>query len=406
MRHIRSWLSRLILTGLFAICISAQGNTTYAEEESAILDFLKDIDFSGFVDTYYSYNFNSPASRGPGRPSTGDPSHGAGTADTANPNTLRSFDQHDNSFTLNNVELIVMKEATEDDPVGFGFVTMYGEQSNFISFVESHGRVDNFQPGGQSFTIQQGFVTYKAPIGNGIDLKMGKFATWIGAELIESVDNPNYSRSLLYQNAIPFTHTGISAGYAFTDKLTVTGFLVNGWDTFVDNNSGKTLGYQIVYDFAENLSVYFNGSHGPEQPSGSAGVARHPKANTSDMRHFFDFILVYSPFDKLKFNLNYDHGTEEEVGHWHGVSLITQYFFTDAVDVAVRGEYFKDSGSRTGFGSTVEAYEGTVTLNVKIRQNLYVRPEVRYDWATSGTTVFNGTRDNQTTAAVSAAYLF
>ncbi|MGR3309204.1 MAG: porin [Candidatus Brocadiales bacterium] len=370
------------------------------------MDFLKGIDFSGFVDTYYGYNFNRPESRG-------------ASAGTDNPNALRSFDVHDNSFTLNNVELIVMKEATEDDPVGFGFVTMYGEQANFVTFVPSHGRVDLAN---NSFTIQQGFVTYKAPIGNGIDIKMGKFATWIGAEFIESVDNPNYSRSLLYQNAIPFTNTGLAVGYDFTDKLTITGFLVNGWDTFVDNNSGKTLGYQIAYDVAENLSVYFNGSHGPEQPSDNAGVAQgFPDANTDSWRHFFDLVIIYSPFDKLKFNLNYDHGTEENVGHWHGVSLISQYFFTDAIDVAVRGEYFKDSGSRTfgGFigdpSTSIEVYEATVTLNVKVRQNLYLRPEVRYDWASGNDKVFASSqdgvgsgigRDDQFTAIIGVAYLF
>jgi hypothetical protein len=404
MRHLSK---RLILAGIFAFCIPVMGNTAFAnDEDSAVLEFLKDIDFSGFVDTYYSYNLNRPDARGPG--------------DGERTNALRSFDVHDNSFTLNNVELRVKKEATEEHPVGFGFTTMYGEQANFITFVDSHNRADNTQDGGQSFTIQEGYVTYKASIGNGIDIKMGKFATWIGAELIESVDNPNYSRSLLYQNAIPFTNTGIAVGYAWTDKLTTTGYIVNGWDTFVDNNTAKTVGYQIAYDVAENLSVYFNASHGAEQESGN-----DYGATSSDLRHFFDLIIAYSPFDKLAFNLNYDHGTEENVGHWRGISLISQYFFTDAVDLAVRGEYFKDSGSRTGMdfdgdglGDTIEVYEVTATLNIKVRKNLYVRPEIRYDWASGDKGVFAGSgsmtsgkpetfgRDNQTTAAIGVAYLF
>lgn len=435
---IHIWLQRLTLVGIFALCMLIQSNATYAEgEESTTMDFLKSISISGFVDTYYSYNFNRPASRG-------------ASAVTPNPNTLRAFDLQDNSFTLNNVELQVVKASTEESPVGFGFVTLYGEQANFLTFVESHGRVDldSFTPGGNSFTIGQGYATYKAPIGKGLDLKMGKFATWIGAELWESVDNPNYSRSFLYQNAIPFTHTGLSASYPFTDKLTITGFFVNGWDTFVDNNSGKTFGYQIAYNLSEKCSIWINASHGPEQPSDVAVVPIRnpgpdgtfstsddiltdrrvfPNANTGDWRHFFDFIFVYSPWDKLKFNLNYDHGTEENVGHWHGVALIVQYFFTDAFDIALRGEYFKDSGSRTlididafdsdgdgeldtnvGF-DTVEAKEFTLTLNYKIRNNLYVRPEVRYDWTNSNQEIFSGgtpSHDNQLTTAIGVAYLF
>ncbi|HHT9125219.1 MAG TPA: porin [Candidatus Brocadiia bacterium] len=408
MRHL--WSQRLMLLGIFAFCITlAMGNVVYAQEEAAApepepvaaeepttLDFLKSISIGGFVDTYYSYNFNRPSSRGPGRSSD------AGTV-FSEANVLRAFDRQDNSFTLSNIELQVVKPSTEESPVGFGFVTLYGEIANFMTFVESHGRVDSFTPGGNSFTVAQGYATYKAPIGKGLDLKMGKFATWIGAELWESVDNPNYSRSYLYNLAIPFTHTGLAATYPFTDKLTISGFLVNGWDTFVDNNTAKTLGYQIAYALSDTCSFWLNGAHGAEQPG-----------NSHDVRHFWDFIWVYSPWDKLKFNFNYDHGTEENVGNWHGLAIIAQYFFTDAFDIAVRGEWFKDSGSRSLGGligsstAAIEVYEVTTTFNIKVRNNLYVRPEFRYDWANGKNAdgVFPGTRDNQTTAAVGVAYIF
>ena len=413
MRHL--WSQRLMLLGVFALCIVlVRGNVIYAEGEEAVpapvaaeeptaMDFLKSISIGGFVDTYYSYNFNKPASRGPGR---------SADATTTFPeaNALRAFDRQDNSFTLSNIELQVVKPSTEESPVGFGFVTLYGEISNFMTFVESHGRVDSFTPGGNSFTVAQGYATYKAPIGKGLDLKMGKFATWIGAELWESVDNPNYSRSYLYNLAIPFTHTGLAASYPFTDKLTITGFLVNGWDTFVDNNTAKTFGSQIAYALSDSCSFWLNTAHGAEQARGlSSNVFG---ATSGDVRHFFDFIWVYSPWDKLKFNFNYDHGTEQSVGHWNGVAIIAQYFFTDAFDIALRGERFKDSGSRSfsdGTGTTtIEVYEVTTTFNIKVRNNLYVRPEFRYDWAVgkSQDIVFPGTRDNQTTAAIGVAYLF
>ena len=63
--------------------------------------------------------------------------------------------------------------------------------------------------------ISQGFVTYKAPIGKGLDFKFGKFCylDWRGT--LESVDNPNFSRSLAYQNVIPFTNTGLAVSYPF-----------------------------------------------------------------------------------------------------------------------------------------------------------------------------------------------
>lgn len=379
-----SWMKRLILAGIFALSIPVVGSAAFADdEESAMMSFLKSIEFGGFVDTYYSYNFNTPRAGGAPR-------------ETEN---VRFFDIQDNSFTLANAELQISKEATEDHRVGFGIVTMFGEIAREIDWNDRPSTGHD-----ATFTIQQGYVTYLAPIGKGLLIKMGRFATWIGYELIESVDNPNYSRSLLFNHTIPFTHSGISASYPFADNVAVTGFLVNGWDNFVDDNTAKTFGYQVAVDVAENLFVALNASHGAEQPG-----------NSHDVRHLWDLVVTYSPMDKVTLGLNYDHGTEENVGNWHGCAIIGQYFFTDAVDVALRGEWLKDSGSRAGglgtiYTGPVELYEVTATINIKVAENLLLRPEVRYDWVAGSDKEFfaedDGADDSQFTAALAAAYIF
>ncbi len=403
-------------------------------EENKTASFLKSIEISGFVDTYYKYNYNTNFNSS-FRGSTPGFARIGGITD------VTAFDREQNSFTLDNVEISVFKASTEKDPIGFGFTTNYGEIAQRLTFVNSQGRGDGLS-GSQDFTVSQGFVTYKAPVGKGIDFKVGKFATWIGAELWESVDNPNYSRSLLYQNAIPFTNTGISAGYPVTDKLTVTGFLVNGWDTFVDNNNGKTGGYQFAYKFTENTSLILNGSHGPEQPKvpGTLIPASAGWTPGDPLRHFWDVIFAFKPIEKTTVNFNADFGTEAHGANlagmalpgivsgstltlpsvtplsvtlprsntgnakWWGASTIVSRDITDSVGVALRGEYFADQdGARMGFlnpagtrGACV--WETTFTTNIKIRQNLMVRPEVRYDHAdepifgnsaTGGTTHFS-----------------
>jgi len=374
------------------------------EEEGQIASFFKSVEVSGFIDTYYSYNYSRPEDR---RGSTAGFVRDAAEADWLD---VRSFDREDNSFTLDNVEISVFKPATEKDPIGFGFTTNYGEIAQRITFVrdDSGTRVDGAD-GSQSFTISQGFVTYKAPIGKGLDFKFGKFATWIGSELWESVDNPNYSRSLLYQNAIPFTNTGLAVSYPLLDKLSATGYLVNGWDTFVDNNNGKTLGYQFNWAIAENTNFIVNGSHGPEQTNIS-----------SNNRHFWDFIFAIKPFEKTAFNLNIDYGTEKdgamfggvnndggahegENGQWWGFAGIINQDITDSFGLALRGEYFDDNdGARLGVNA-LNIWEITLTANIKIRENLLVRPEIRYDDANQE--VFNG-HNGELTTAVGVAYMF
>ena len=102
--------------------------------------------------------------------------------------------------------------------------------------------INAFEPGGTDFlrNIEEGYISYLAPVGKGLQIDFGKFTTPIGAEVIEAKDNWNYSRSLLFALAIPYYHTGLRLTYAPTSKVSVMGLVVNGWNNVVENNSGKT----------------------------------------------------------------------------------------------------------------------------------------------------------------------
>lgn len=386
------------------------------EEEGRLAAFLRGIELTGFVDTYYSYRYSRP--------------------DKVEAGTdkqfleLRAFDTRHNSFAVSNVELSVFKPSTDESPIGFGFVTHFGDIANEVvgPFDDTDELLDD------KFALQQGFVTYRAPIGNGLDFKVGRFATWIGAELIESVDNPNYSRGLLFNNAIPFTHTGIAISYPLLDSLTTTAYLVNGWDGYdQENNSAKSYGYQFDWALGERTQVVINGIHGAERAD-----------SNSDLAHLWDVVLALQPLERTGLILNFDFGTEAgrsagAGGKWWGFSGIITQDITDALGLALRGEYFDDSdGARTGvargagipdsatfiptlppgfdpdgtvgsFGPE-ELYEKglrvwglTFTANIKIRENVLVRPEIRYDRANQD--VYRGHKDDLSTA-MSFAYLF
>src|SRR5436309_1305112 len=76
--------------------------------------------------------------------------------------------------------------------------------------------------------IQQAYISFLAPAGNGLQIDFGKFVTALGNEVIETKDNWNYSRSLLFTLAIPYYHMGMRATYPINDKVSVMGFLGNG----------------------------------------------------------------------------------------------------------------------------------------------------------------------------------
>ena len=78
------------------------------------MTFFKNTELSGFVDTYYSYNLNTPAK----------PCSTVGGV--AIFNCLHNFDVAHNSFSLNLAELALEKKPTADSRGGFRIDLDYG----------------------------------------------------------------------------------------------------------------------------------------------------------------------------------------------------------------------------------------------------------------------------------------
>lgn len=101
------------LGGILCGALTTFAMPVFAETDK-MANFFKSVEISGFVDTYYSYNFSRPGDRRGSTPGF--------TRDEAEGDWLdvRAFDREDNSFTLDNVEIAVFKPSTEKDPIGFG----------------------------------------------------------------------------------------------------------------------------------------------------------------------------------------------------------------------------------------------------------------------------------------------
>ncbi|HEV3029081.1 MAG TPA: outer membrane beta-barrel protein, partial [Planctomycetota bacterium] len=207
--------------------------------------WLKTIKLSAFVDVGYTKNLNDPR--------------------TTLTNPGRMFDTNSNGFLFNMGEVMLEKVASADSPAGIRLKLGMGKDAGFLASTENLGT-------SAQFDIVEGYVEYLAPIANGIDFKVGKMATLAGYEVIESKDNWSYSRSLLFTWAIPLTHTGVRATYAFIDQISLTLGYVNGWNMIADNNNGKTFEGQLNLNPTSWLNVIVNSYYGPElAPSGVVG---------------------------------------------------------------------------------------------------------------------------------------
>jgi hypothetical protein len=130
------------------------------------------------------------------------------------------------------------------DRAGFELRLGYGEDARVFA-AEGTDRDDEFD-------ILEAFVTYA--LSNTLSVKFGKYATLLGAEVIESNDNWNFSLSYLFGFAIPFDHTGIRLTYTPSDMLEFNIGVNNGWDNLSENNSSKTLEFNAVLNLPHGIS--------------------------------------------------------------------------------------------------------------------------------------------------------
>lgn len=329
---------------LLLVWLIAFNMNSIMRAQNSRTDSLKII-ISGSADLYYSKNFAIPANR---------------------INKYRTFDISENQFNLSLAEVVIQKQAS---PIGFRLDLDFGPTTNLVHTID--GIVD------QSWKyLQQAIVTVVLPIGKGLTVYAGKFVTHMGAEVIESQQNINYSRSLLFTHAIPYFHVGICASYPMLNNLSFTGYIFNGWNRIEDNNRGKTLGATLSWLPVDNLTVIQNWIGGVEG------------TNTNNQRHVLDTIFNYTVPDNLSVSLNADYGFErlvtDELAIWKGIALYGKYNFDKTSALALRGEVYSDpSGFTTGAVQYLR--EITFTYEYKFLSNILVRLEYRRDWSTAST---------------------
>ncbi|CAB4242500.1 conserved protein of unknown function [Methylacidimicrobium sp. AP8] len=69
-----------------------------------------------------------------------------------------------------------------------------------------------------SFWLEQAYVVFRAPVGNGLDIRVGKFVDPAGYEVVERPVNLDFTYGLLFSNLLPTTLTGMQAIYHFDDQ--------------------------------------------------------------------------------------------------------------------------------------------------------------------------------------------
>ncbi len=308
---------------------------------------------SGFVNVTYNTNLNDPPSNTNGG--------------------LRSYDFNTKTFIMNAAHLAL--EGSPSDGVDYVVELDFGSDAEVTS-------------GDDDFDVQEAYVTYK--LGDtGLELKAGKFATYMGIEVIESPDNPVVSRGYLYGLAESFTHVGAVITYAPSDSFDIVIGAVNGWDVSVDTDGEQTVLGKIGITPSDAFGLSISVLSGPDGTGGSNLTA-------------YDVTGSVGLGEKIALNFQYNTG-DDSAGKWSGFTIQPVFECIETISLGVRYESFDDSDDvRAGLGTGGTYTNISVAPAFELSEGLTLRAELRYDTADWGAfEASDGTAtDSQTTVAL------
>ena len=377
------WTVALVGAGI----VSLPSVTRADEKIVAVQTAIASTTLSGYVDTSAQWNI------------------GTGNANLP-PYAFGGTSKAD-GFNLNVVKLQLEKPIDPAEIWGAGYKVdlLAGPDANTFSTQSP------LATGKSDFAVKQAYVALHAPLGTGLDVKMGVWDTIIGYEVFESGNNPNFTRSYGYTME-PTTHTGILATYTVCSTLSLNvgiantfGPTINGranppksesFKTYMGSftftaptNCGFLSGSTLTGCIISGYNTGVLGGAGESETSYYAGASLNTPVKGLTVGAAFDYMDV--------------HNTTGEtwcVGGYLG------YHATEKLSFYARGEYLRDRGAQKLFvtGSEADgtavalapdrALEITGTVQYDLWKNVMTRLEVRWDHSLSGQGVWGGKTTN------------
>jgi uncharacterized coiled-coil protein SlyX len=357
---------------------------------------------SFMFDGYYGYNFNNPIGR---------------------VNLLRAYDVLSNAFSLSQADVVLENAPDPENGKRFGLrvdlqfgqatATLQGNPSN-------EPRPDVYR------NIFQAYGTYVFPVGGGLTVDFGKWASSLGLEGNYAKDQINYSRSFLF-DFLPFYHMGARVNYKVNNLLALNYWIVNGTQQTEPFNGFKDEMFGFVVTPSKSLSWTFNYYLGMEHPDVEY-LPNYPGTNLPTFQGVPFLPITNQPHGKLDIFDNYAswQATKNLSFAWEGdyvverlytssapehvtaTAVYGRYQFTPKFSLAARTEYFSDRGGLYS-GVTQALKEMTVTASQLIADGLQLRLEWRRDFSNQPyffTNMLSVLKTEQNTATVGVIWWF
>ena len=290
-----------------------------------------------------------------------------------------SFNDVPNQLNLHQQWFYMGKEADGSNGFDWGFRAdfIYGTDAQKTqAFGNTPGVFDeDWDFGEYGWAIPQ---LYGEIAINDLSVIVGHFFTLVGYEVVTAPDNFFYSHALTMFNSEPFTHTGVLTTYSGFENLTLYNGWTLGWDTGFDQYNGGADGQHgniylggfsaSLLDAVTMTYICTFGDFGFNNDTANGGGA-----GDSDYSHSVVFDVTLT--DRLNYVFQTDYKKVDNTANTVEDLGINQYLFwqwNDIVSFGTRMEWWKHDD--------VDYNEVTGGVNIKLLDNLVMRPEYRKDW--------------------------
>jgi Putative beta-barrel porin-2, OmpL-like. bbp2 len=347
----RRWIAAgWILAAVFLFALLVQACPAHAQTGGTWT-------YGGFVDAGYLFAPSDPSD---------DAFRSRGTA------------WHVNDLVVNMAGVYTKKLTTPASPWG-GEVTVHtGKDDELFGFSATAPNI-----AGADWLRHLGptNVSYVAP--NGLAIQGGIFSSLIGYDSLYARDNFNYTRPW-GADFTPYLMLGLNAAYPINDKVTATGFLVNGYWHLADANAVPSFGGQLAAAITPRLTLKQTVMAGPHQPDTAAGYWRVLADSIVEHKTARFVIAFNGHFATEQVAPGAAIGVPGTRAWWTAAQLPMQWHAGGPWRIALRPEIARDSTGRwTLAEQTVRGFTGTVEYRTAVKWSAAsVKFEYRVDHST------------------------
>ena len=279
-------------------------NRLFAQAPADTTQHPHTVQFNGFIDTYYSYDFNKP------------PDHQVSAPFIYNYRRNNEF----------NINIALLSASYSGDKIRAKIGLQAGTYAQY-NYASEQPLLQHIYEANAGIKILKNMW-----------LDAGIFASHIGNESAASLTNPTLTRSIMAENT-PYYQTGVKLTYDAGKKWLFSLLLLNGWQNIQETpaNNNKPVCTQILYRPNATTEINYSTFIGNEKPD-----------SAKQWRYFNHFYITSHLSKKVYVSAAFDYGLHQKFqdkvhyDKWFGTSVILKYKFLPKFSTSLRGEYYSD----------------------------------------------------------------